>query len=79
MTVEEEKLLYNELRELRTILERIEALLEERLIRIEEPLPDEIEAIKEYENDKKKGKAELVSLNDFLGRNIDGIHCQHYQ
>ena len=66
MTVEEEKLLYNELRELRTILERIEALLEERLIGIEEPLPDEIKAIKEYENDKKKGKTKLVSLNDLL-------------
>ncbi len=66
MTAGEEKLLYNELRELRTILERIEALLEERLIGIEEPLPDEIEAIKEYENDKKKGKTELVSLNDLL-------------
>ena len=66
MTVEEEKLLYNELRELRTILERIEALLEERLIGIEEPLPDEIETIKEYENNKKKGKTELVSLNDLL-------------
>ncbi len=66
MTVGEEKLLYNELRELRTILERIEALLEERLIGIEEPLPDEVEAIKEYGNNKKKGKTELVSLNDLL-------------
>ncbi|MCE4615399.1 MAG: hypothetical protein F7B60_07730 [Desulfurococcales archaeon] len=66
MTVGEEKLLYSELRELRAILERIEALLEERLIGIEEPLPDEVDAIREYEDDKKKGKIELVSLNDVL-------------
>ena len=66
MTVGEEKLLYNELRKLRTILERIEALLEERLIGIEESLPDEIEAMKEYKNDKKKGETKLVNLNDLL-------------
>jgi len=66
MTVGEEKLLYSELRELRAILERIEALLEERLIGIEEPLPDEVDAIREYENDKKEGKIELVNLNDIL-------------
>jgi len=41
LTIDKEELIYRELRELRTILERIEALLEERLIGIEEPLPDE--------------------------------------
>ena len=40
--------LYRELHELRLLLKRIEALLEERLIGIEEPLPDEAEAIREY-------------------------------
>lgn len=35
--VDEEKLLYRELRELRTVLERIEALMEKWLIDIEEP------------------------------------------
>ncbi|MEB3759600.1 MAG: hypothetical protein GSR81_01980 [Desulfurococcales archaeon] len=64
MTVNKEKLLYNELRELRSILERIEALLEERLIGIEEPLPDEAKAIREYEYEKVKGKVELVDLED---------------
>jgi len=58
--------LYRELRELRIILERIEALLEERLIGIEEPLPDEAEAIGEYENEKMKGKVELVDLEEVL-------------
>lgn len=66
MTLSKEELLYRELRELKSILEHIEALLEERLIGIEEPLPDEVEAIKDYENNKKKRKVELVSLEDIL-------------
>ncbi len=66
MTVDKAELLYRELRELRTILERIEALLEERLIGIEEPLPDAAEAIREYEDEKMKGKVELVDLEDVL-------------
>ena len=64
MTMDKEELIYRELRELRTILERIEALLEERLIGIEEPLPDEAEAIREYESEKMEGKVELVALED---------------
>jgi hypothetical protein len=39
---------------LRVILEHIEALLEEHLLGIDELLPDEVEAIKEYEADKRK-------------------------
>ncbi len=66
LAVGREELIYRELRELRTILERIEALLEERLIGIEEPLPDEAEAIREYEDEKMKGKVELVDLEDVL-------------
>ena len=66
MAIGKEEPLYRELREVRTILERIEALLEERLIGIEEPLPDEAEAIREYEDEKVKGKVELVDLEDVL-------------
>ncbi len=66
MAVDKEEFLYRELRELRTIPERIEALLEERLIGIEEPLPDEAEAIREYEDEKTKGKVELIDLEDVL-------------
>jgi len=73
LAVKEEKLLYKELRELRAILEHIEALLEERLIGVEEPLPDEIDAIREYENDKKKGRVELVKLGDRFGKKNDKI------
>ncbi len=68
MAVSKEELLYEEIRELRAILEHIEALLEERLLGIDEPLPDEVEAIKGYEADKEKGRIELVSLDDILGK-----------
>ena len=71
MTVSKEKLLYDEIRELRAILEHIEALLEERLLGIDEPLPDEVEAIKEYESNKEKGKVELISLDDILEKKDD--------
>ncbi len=71
MAVSKEKMLYDEIRELRAILEHIEALLEERLLGIDEPLPDEVEAIKEYESNKEKGKVELVSLDDILGKKDD--------
>ncbi len=68
MSTSKEKLLLDEIRELRAILEHIEALLEERLLGIDEPLPDEVEAIKEYETNKEKGTIELVSLDDVLGK-----------
>ena len=71
MTISNEMLLYNEIRELKAILERIEALLEERLIGVDEPLPDEVEAIKEYEADRKRGKVGLVSLDDVLWKQDD--------
>jgi len=63
-----EKQLLEEIRALRATVERIEALLEERLIGIEEPLPDEIKAIEEYESDKREGKVELVKLEDIIRR-----------
>jgi len=57
-----EKKLLEEIQAVRATIERIEALLEERLIGVEEALPNEIEAIKEYMSDKEKGRIELVSL-----------------
>jgi len=57
-----EKKLLEEIQAVRATIERIEALLEERLIGVEEALPDEIEAFKEYMSDKEKGRVELVSL-----------------
>jgi len=53
------------------ILKRIEALLEERLLGVDELLSNEVEVIKEYEADKEKGKVELVDLDDILGKKDD--------
>ena len=61
MSTTVEKALLEEVRVLREMLERIEALLEERLVGVEEPLPDEVEAIEEYRAEKKGG-VELVKL-----------------
>jgi len=61
-----EKAILEEIRSLKEMLERIEALLEERLIGIEEPLPDEVKAVEEYEEEKKSGRIELVKLEDIL-------------
>ncbi len=66
MSIIKESTILEEIRSLKEMLERIEALLEERLIGIEEPLPDEIEAIETYEEDKKKGRIELLKLENVL-------------
>ncbi len=65
------KLLYDEIQELKLILEHIESLIEERILGIDEPLPDEVEAIKEYDVDKEKGKTELINLNDVIVKKDD--------
>jgi len=59
-----EKQILEELRMLRERVERLETLLEERLIGVEEPEPDEIEAIREYMDAKRKGKVSLTKLED---------------
>ena len=66
MSTAVEKMLLEEIRVIREVLERIEALLEERLIGVEELLPDEAEVIEEYEAEKKRGRVELVKLEDVL-------------
>jgi len=57
------KELIYEFRNLRKTLERIEALLEELLIGIDKPLPDEVEEIRKYEREKKLGKIKLENLD----------------
>jgi len=58
------KEILREVRELKLRVERIENLVEERLVGVKEPLPDEVEAIKEYEEAKKKGLVDYVKLED---------------
>ena len=66
MSTAVEKMLLEEIRVIREVLERIESLLEERLIGVERPLPDEARIIEEYEAEKKRGRVELVKLEDVL-------------
>ncbi len=56
-----------EIRELRSIIEHIEMLIEERLIGIDNPLPDEKREIKYYENEKRKGGIKRIKLEDIFG------------
>ena len=58
--------LLKEIREVNERLKRIEMILEERLIGIDEPLPDELEEIKKYEEEKKSGKLELIPLEEIV-------------
>ncbi len=71
MGVEPETLL-KEVRDIKSTVEKLESIIEQRLLGEEEPLEDEELAIKEYEEDKAKGRLELVSLKDAI-RNL-GIH-----
>ena len=66
MSVVVEERLLEEVRAVREAVERIEALLEERLIGIVDAELDEVEAIREYEADKKEGRVELVSLESLI-------------
>jgi hypothetical protein len=51
-----------QLRRLNDSVGRLEDLIEERLVGVEEPLPDEVEAIKRYEEVKRKRELSLVKL-----------------
>jgi len=60
-----------ELKEIKSLLVKLNQkvdglneLVEERLIGIEEPTKEDVEAIKKYETAKKKGKFTLVPLKD---------------
>jgi len=53
-----------EVRLVRQKVERLEALVEERLVGLEEPSKDEVRAIKEYVKAKEKGRVELIPLED---------------
>lgn len=53
-----------EVKLVRQKVERLEEIVEERLIGVEEPSEDEAEAIEQYVKAKKKGSVELVPLED---------------
>lgn len=51
-----------EVRLIRSKVERLEDLVEERLIGSDEPLEDEAEAMREYLEAKEKGDVEYIPL-----------------
>jgi len=53
-----------EVRLVREKIERLEELVEERLVGLEEPLEDEIKAVKGYMKAKKKGSVKLIPIED---------------
>ncbi len=62
--------LLSEIQEIREMLTRIESMLRfiiEKHVKEAESLPDEVEAIREYEADKGKGNAELIGLDNIFG------------
>jgi len=64
MTSAEMKEVLREISLIRDKVERIEELIEERVIGSENPLKDEVKAIKEYEKAKKDETLELERLED---------------
>ncbi|MBL7118685.1 hypothetical protein ISS96_01545 [Candidatus Bathyarchaeota archaeon] len=53
-----------EIRALREKVERVEEIVEERLIGLEEPMEDEVKAIESYLEAKKRGDLQLIPLED---------------
>ena len=56
--------IHREVVELHEKMERIEELIESKLVGIDEPTSDEAEAIKRYAKAKKSRGLELISLED---------------
>ena len=55
---------FAEIRVLRREVERLEGLIEERLLPMSKPLPDEVDAIKRYIRDKRTGRSEFERLEE---------------
>ncbi len=53
-----------EVRIIRNKVERLEDLVEERLIGLDEPLEDEIKTMREYLEAKEKGEVEFIPLEE---------------
>ena len=52
----------SEIREIRFLLEKIESIIDSRLIGVAEPEQDEVAEIREYEKRKASGSLELNEL-----------------
>ena len=65
MSINVLKEVLEEVRVVREKLERLEGLVEERLVGLEEHLKDELKATEKYNEAKKKGKIKLVPIENF--------------
>ena len=64
MTISTDREILAELKKLRERMDRIEQILDERHFEAVEALPDEKEALREYEEEKKKGTLKLHKLDE---------------
>ena len=62
MTLVPANQILKEIRVLRKEVEWLEGLIEERLLPMSKPLPDEVDAIKLYIRDKRTGRLEFERL-----------------
>lgn len=58
--------LLKEVRDMKTSVEKVENIVERRLVGVEEPLKDELRASAEYDKLRREGKAEYVTLKEAL-------------
>jgi rRNA maturation endonuclease Nob1 len=52
----------DEIKEIKSMLERIEAVIDARLVGVEEPDEDEVAEIRDYAKRKKEGSIELREI-----------------
>ena len=62
------KALLKEVKDIRSSVEKLENIIEQRLLGKEEPLEDEKQAIKEYIKNKSKNQLELMPLGDTMNQ-----------
>ena len=58
--------LLKEVRDMKTSVEKVENIVERRLVGVEEPLKDELRASSQYDKLRREGKAEYVTLKEVL-------------
>ena len=58
--------LLKEIREMKTSVDKVENIVETRLVGVEPPLKDEVRAIQKYEDLKRKGNVEYIPLGEAL-------------
>nr|MDO8133840.1 hypothetical protein [Candidatus Njordarchaeum guaymaensis] len=52
----------SEIKEIKSMLERIEAVIDARLVGVEEPDEDEVAEMRDYEKRKKEGRIDLHEI-----------------